>query len=175
MKRKLLTGVVVLSLLMSMAGCATQPSSSDGNSSAVSDPAPVVENVEGTLEEIMEKIYAGVDVELPMLGNMEITPENESYYLGTTDLGYTEALASEPMMSSIAYSVCLVRMENVEDVEAAKEAIRENVDPRKWICVEVDADKIIVDNIGDLIILIMNNDVGDVLHESFLALKDVAE
>ena len=40
-----------------------------------------------------------------------------------------------------------------EVIEAAKKAIKDNVNPRKWICVE--ASNVIVKSKGDLVILIM--------------------
>ena len=62
------------------------------------------------------------------------------------------------MMSSIAYSVVLVRMKDGADIEAAKTKIKEKIDPRKWFCVEVPEEDIIVKNKGNLIILIMVED-----------------
>ena len=59
------------------------------------------------------------------------------------------------MIGAIAYSVVLVRMEDGADIEAAKTAIKENVNPRKWVCVEVPEEDVIVKSKGDLIILIM--------------------
>ena len=120
-------------------------------------------NVEGTLEEIMEKLnthtYEGVeDDQKPMLGNINVSidmADNIAYYIGTDEIEYEEILASEPMMGSIAYSVVLVRMKDGADIEAAKTAIKENINPRKWVCVEVPEDKVIVKSKGDLIILIM--------------------
>lgn len=116
-------------------------------------------NVEGTLEEIMTKIYEDIPTdEMPMLGNidvLEVAKDNIPYYIGTEDIEYKEILASEPMMSSVAYSVVLVRMEDGADIEKAKTEIKENIDPRKWMCVEVPEEDVIVKNKGDLIILIM--------------------
>jgi len=77
------------------------------------------------------------------------------YTIGTKDIEYKEIYESRPMMGSIAYSVVLVRMEEGADVEAAKTAIKENVDPRKWFCVWVEPEDVIVKSKGDLIILIM--------------------
>jgi hypothetical protein len=93
-----------------------------------------------------------------MLGNINVLEEakdNIPYYIGTKDIKYKEIYASEPMMSSIAYSVVLVRMEDGADIEKAKTEIKENVDPRKWMCVEVPEEDVIVKSKGDLIILIM--------------------
>lgn len=55
------------------------------------------------------------------------------------------------------------------DVAGVKTAIRENVDPNKWICVGVSENDVVVDNIGNLVILIMS-DESEALHDSFLAL-----
>ena len=57
------------------------------------------------------------------------------------------------------------------DIEKIKEDIKANVNPQKWVCVGVDPDKVIVDSIGDVIIIIMSNDEGKALHDAFLALK----
>lgn len=114
-------------------------------------------NVEGSLEEIMEKVYSTIpDDERPMmLGNIEVNEENIEYYIGTKDIEYEEILASEPGIGSIAHSVVLIRMKENADISATKQKILESVNPRKWICVEVPEDKVIVKSKGDLIILIM--------------------
>ena len=117
-------------------------------------------NVEGTLEEIMTKVYADIpeDERPMMLTNMEINDENIEYYLGTDDIEYESALASESGVGSIAHSVVLVRVKDGVDLEDVKEEIKENVDPRKWICVGVEEEDVIVKNKGNLVILIMVED-----------------
>ena len=117
-------------------------------------------NVEGTLEELMTKVYADVkDEQKPMmLMNTEVNEENIEYYLGASDIEYKEALASESGVGSIAHSVVLVRVEDNADIESIKSKIKEKVDPRKWICVGVEKDDVIVENKGNLIILIMVED-----------------
>ena len=123
-------------------------------------------NVEGTLTEIMDKIYADVkEDEIPMLETVNILEQDPEtlddtiiYTIGTKDIEYKEIYESRPMIGSIAYSVVLVRMEEGADVEAAKTAIKENVDPRKWFCVWVEPEDVIVKSKGDLIILIMVED-----------------
>lgn len=124
-------------------------------------------NVEGTLEEIMTKVYADLPEEQRpmMLTNVEVTDENVEYYLGTSDIDYKEALASESAVGSIPHSVVLVRVNEGADVEAIKNKIKDSVDPRKWICVE--AENVIVKSKGDLIILIMATDGADVLEAGF--------
>lgn len=114
-------------------------------------------NIEGNLSDIMKKVYADIkEDEKPMgLTDIEVTDENVEYYLGTKDIEYESALASESQVGSIAYSVVLVRLKDGADVEDAKTKIKENVNPRKWICVGVEEEDVIVENKGNLIILIM--------------------
>ena len=123
-------------------------------------------NVEGSLEDIMTKVYENVpeDERPMMLSNIEITDENIESYLGTK-IEYKEAIASESMTGSIAHSVVLVRVKDNANVDKIMKEIKENVDPRKWICVE--AENVIVKNKGDLIILIMANESAFKLEEGF--------
>lgn len=137
MKNLFKTGIIaVFAILLFVTGCGQK-------------------NVEGTLEEIMTKVYKDIPQdERPMgLANTVVTEETVEYFLGTKDIEYEEALASEPMVSSIAHSVVLVRTKKNANVEEIKRKIKENVNPRKWICVE--ADEVIVKSKGNLIILIM--------------------
>lgn len=122
-----------------------------------------------SLETLMTEVYGDIPQDqLPMsLGNTVVTEENVEYFLGTTNIEFEEALASEPMISSVAHSVVLVRAKKGADVEAIKTAIKENVNPRKWLCVGVEEDEIIVKNRGNLIILIMNSSIGTTLEENF--------
>ena len=117
-------------------------------------------NVEGTLEDIMSKVYTEIpENERPMmLTNTEVTEENIEYFLGTTDIEYESALASESGIGSIAHSVVLVRTKNNADIESIKTKIKESINPRKWICVGVEEKDVIVENKGNLIILILVED-----------------
>ena len=148
--KTLLVSVSALSLLLGLTACGKN------------------ENISGTLEEIMEKVYADIpENERPMmLMNTELTDENVEYYLGTTDIKYEEAMASESGVGSIAHSVVLVRVSDDANVEEVKSKIKENVDPRKWICVEAETVK--VESKGNLIILIMSsNDNAEKIEKSF--------
>ena len=142
-------------------------------------------NVKGELTDIMESVYEEMyaDVsedERPMLATVNILEKTEDmtdedikaqveYTIGTTDIEYKEIYESKPMIGSIAYSVVLVRMEENADIEAAKKAIKENVNPRKWICAEVAEEDVIVKSKGDLIILIMveNETLREKIEEGF--------
>lgn len=128
------------------------------------------DNVEGTLSEIMAKLYEGVTAELPAVMDTEINAENSEMFLGVAADTYKEALASDAMISAVAHSVCLVRAESAEAAEALAKDIEAKADPRKWICVE--AEKKLVATKGDLVLLVMSfTDAADELKVSFDNLK----
>lgn len=128
-------------------------------------------NVEGSLEDIMAQLYAGIgEDELPMmLGNIEVAAEDIQYYIGTNEVSYKEALVSESGVGSIAHSVVLLRLNDAADAESAVSKIKECADPRKWLCVE--AENVIVKSKGDLVVLIMSNELAPKLEENFDGLK----
>ena len=117
-------------------------------------------NVQGSLEEIMDKVYASIpeDQRPMMLMNVEVNKENVEMYLGTSDIEFEEALASESATGSIAHSVVLVRVKDNANVELIKEKIENSINPRKWICVE--AEEVEVESKGNLIILIMSSEIN---------------
>lgn len=127
-------------------------------------------NIEGTLPEIMERLYEGIsEKELPMMiENTELNSENFEYY-AFADIKYKEAIASESMTGSIAHSVVLIRLEDANDAEQAVSDIKEKADPRKWICVE--AENTYVLSKGDLVVLIMSNELAPKIKENFENLK----
>ena len=137
--KKILFMLVAVVLAVSLTGCGEK-------------------NVEGTLEEIMDKVYASVpeDQRPMMLMNTEVTEENVEMFLGTADIEFEEALASESGVGSIAHSVVLIRVKKGANVEAIKEKLENSVNPRKWICVE--AEEVEIESKGNLIILIMSSE-----------------
>lgn len=128
-------------------------------------------NIEGTLPDIMEKMYAGIDEdEMPMMTeNIELTEENFQYYAFAENVKYKEAIASESMTGSIAHSIVLIRLEDAKDAETVVKEIEKNADPRKWICVE--AENVYVVSKGDLVALIMSNELAPKIKENFENLK----
>jgi hypothetical protein len=156
-------------MIFSFAACGGTSSTPDGDGKG--------ENLEGSLETILNKIYETAQVDDAFkdfikngLTTSPITSENIKYHLGLDELDYVEAIASEPMIQPGAYSLCLVRVKEGADIEKIKTDIKKNVDPRKWVCVGVDPNNVIVDNIGDVIFLVMSDDQAKPLHEAFLAL-----
>lgn len=121
-----------------------------------------------TLEGIMSALYARVKVELPAVMNTEINAENSEYYLGIPNASIKEGLASEPMMSAQAHSICLVRVNEGDDANALAKQISESVNPFKWICVGAENVTTVVR--GDLILLVMSNAAPKSFETAFLQL-----
>lgn len=153
--KKIGYGLLILSLVLCFAGCQKQS-----------------ENISGSLSDIMKEVYKNIpEDELPELVNGEVNKDNQEYYLGSSDITYKEALASEPLMSSVAHSVVLVRANSVKDVDNIKKEIKEKINPRKWVCVGVDEKNVLVESKGDLVILIMDNKYAATIRDNFLNLK----
>ncbi|MDO5601768.1 MAG: hypothetical protein Q4G07_03270 [Oscillospiraceae bacterium] len=127
-------------------------------------------SIEGTAEEILNQVYEKVPADqLPMTMVGPIEADMSEYYLGVSADRYKEAASGDAMINAVAHSVCVVRANSVDDVDALKKDIEAGADPRKWICVE--AEKVIVDSIGDTVILIMSDAAtADAVHEAFLSL-----
>ncbi len=163
---------IILTLVITLAflaiGC--------GANGSEQTTVPQSNQLEGSLEDILAAIYEKADVESSFaeyietgLQTVDITSDRSEFYFGT-DVTFEEAIASEPIMSPSAYLLSLVRVSEEADIEAIMEDIRENVDPMRWICVGVDPDNIVVDHIGNVIILIMSDQEKDTLHQAFESL-----
>jgi len=162
---------MVMALGIGLLACQTD----DSNTTTPPD-----NTLEGSLESILESIYQNTDVDDESfqsfveegLYTTEITQDRTGYFLGKDDIEFKEGIASEPVMSTSAYSLCLIRVNDGADLEQIKNDIAENVDPMKWICVGVDPSNIIVDNIGDVVFLLMSDYHTQELYDAFLALAD---
>lgn len=128
--------------------------------------------LDGSLDDIMKEVYAGIPSDdLPALETNKVTSENLSYYLGDVTFEYKEALASEPLMSSIAHSVVLVRLNDAKDADKAMKEIKEKVDPRKWVCVGVAEENVLVVNRGDVVMLVMDDELAQTIKDNFMNIE----
>lgn len=111
---------------------------------------------EYTLQGIIDSIYAQ-KAPLFAYGSMEVDLTDEYAY--TRNLGIedpskiAQAMISEPMMGSQAYSLVLVKAAPGQDVKKLAEEMKANINPRKWVCVE--ADDIKVTTYGDIVCFCM--------------------
>ena len=122
------------------------------------------------LTALVDKIYEGVSIEMPMLMTQEIDMtdvETVKYVTALENVDDLEYVAmSEPMMTSQAYSLMLVKVKAGADANSIAKTMNENVDERKWICVT--AEKIYSVASGDVVCLVMSNaDTAKTVFESF--------
>ena len=106
------------------------------------------------LTAMVDKLYEGIKADnMPMVMTQEVPADAfEGVFFIPTVEGATGVM-SEPMMSSIAHSVCLMRVAEGTDVEATRAAIEANMNPRKWLCVEAEKSGVIAN--GNTILLVM--------------------
>lgn len=126
--------------------------------------------VDASLVKILDQVYSGVGVEIG-LQDAAVTKSREQYYTGVTGLKYKAGVAREPLMTSQAHSTVILQMEDGADIDAAVKAIKENVDGRKWICVGVSDENILVDHVGNYILLTMDNEYAYKIMDNFKKLS----
>ena len=121
-------------------------------------PAPDAAAVgpDGTLEEILENIYATVKPEFDVITMpIDLSDADSVKYFTGLDASdkVEEALVSESALGAQAYSLVLVRVNDAADAAQVAEEMKVGIDPRKWIC--VGADDLRVAGAGDVVMLIM--------------------
>ena len=106
------------------------------------------------LTAMVDKLYEGISADnMPMVMTQEVPADAFEGVFFIPAVEGAEAVMSEPMMSSIAHSVCLMRVAEGTDVEATRAAIEANMNPRKWLCVEAEKSGVIAN--GNTILLVM--------------------
>lgn len=124
-----LTFVLTLGVL---AGC--------GAKQTPAETAPVG-GIDGTPEEIIEKIYAQHKAVELALVTMEVDLSDADavkYNLGLDSAEKIEAAAMSETMLGQPYSMAVVRVKDSADAEAVAKQMYEGIDTRKWICVAAD-------------------------------------
>ena len=120
----------------------------------------LVLNTAEDLTNFVTKLYEGNDNLYGSLMTQTIDPtDNDSVaYMTGLDNGNDVqfCVVSEPMMSSQAYSLVIVKVKEGVDANAVAKKMNENINMRKWICVE--AEEVEVESKGNLIILIMSSE-----------------
>lgn len=132
------------------------------------------DNIDLSLDEIMNRLYEGIpEEELPAMKEyIQVNADNEYWYLGTEGLEFEEALAVEPMIGSIAHSVVLVKVADGTDVQEVENQIKDNIDTRKWVCVGIEKDQLIITHRGNIILVVIDDlGVGNTIKENFENIK----
>ena len=124
---------------------------------------------DGALSDIVDAIYEKADPGYA-LGTIGVDLTDEyllSYYTGLTDGSVlTAAVASEPMISSQAFSLVVARVADGQDAKSVAKDMLAGVNPAKWICVSADDMTAAVS--GDIVLLVMVNEYdGDIASADF--------
>lgn len=143
MKKKIAPLLAVV-LMLVLGGCGETP------------PAEGNGGFDGPLEALVERIYEEKDPGIGV-GEIEIDladAEAVQMFTGLSDASAVEEVAvSEALIGSQAYSLVLVRVADVKDARSVAEAMRDGIDPWKWICVGADDVQVVAS--GDVVMLIM--------------------
>ena len=162
--KKIFAMLLALAMMFSMVACG----------GTTTQPTEAVAKVEGTMEELLNKIVEINPVEfMGMTMPIDLTDTSEEgLWMLKDNTGLenadniTEAAVFGPAMGSIAFSMAMVRTAEGADVKAVAETMKSNIDPRKWICVE--ADDLQVVSFGDVVMLIMVETTNGMASQPFV-------
>ncbi len=119
------------------------------------------------LTAMVDKLYEGIAAEnMPMVMTQEVPADAFEGVFFIPAVDGAEGVMSEPMMSSVAWSVCLLRVAEGTDVEATRAAIEQNVNPAKWLCVEAKNVDVIAN--GNTILLAMTGEGNEATHKTIV-------
>ncbi len=151
----------------SSTGGSSPGSTGNSGSSKPSEPEKPAET-EKSLTDLMTSILSGV--ETPGYAITELAAEQYPLYLFIDQPEGAQAVTADSLIGSIAHSVVLMRLPDGADVSGIAKQVKDNADPRKWICVE--AEKVIVKTKGNLVLLVMSTtDIADAIAANFDALS----
>ncbi len=126
--------------------------------------------IEGSVEELLEKVARDtVDPEVSLV-TAQAAEENFNWYFFIDPIEGAEGWVSEPVIGSIPHCIGLLRLPEGVDAEQVRAEIEENLNPRKWVCVEAEETAVI--RRGDLILVALSDSGGVAkAKENFQALQ----
>ena len=127
------------------------------------------------LSALIEKIYEGQDgTMIPSTVQTQViyTTDEEAvkYTTGLDNVNDIEFVAvSEPMITSQAYSLILVKVKDGVNANEVAKTMSENIDTRKWICVS--AEQLYATSSGNVVCVVMTNaETAKLVYERFKTL-----
>ena len=155
--KRIIAMIVTAVLLLSMTACGCQKQEDPTTNTTQAQAEPLT----GTMEENVQKLMQANPAEF--MGGMmplDLTDTTEeglwavkSYTGLASTKDITDAAAYEPMTGSQAFSLVMVRVAEGADPKEVARQMKENIDPRKWICAM--ADQIMAAGYGDTVMFIM--------------------
>lgn len=128
--KKIVALLLCLTLAVAMVAC--------GNKE---DKKTSAKNLEGTMEEVIASVqeaHGAVELSL-MTMTLDLSDvDGLTYNTGLTSADKVKEIAvSEPLMGQ-PYSLVMVRANSAEDAAAVAQEMYDNIDTRKWVCMEAD-------------------------------------
>ena len=147
--KKMIALILVLVMVVAMAAC--------GKKTAAVDKTPLA----GTMEENVLKVMEIAPVEfMGGLYPVDLADTSEDglwaiqSFTGLSDTSkITDLAVYESMIGAQAFSLVMVRTAEGVDAKAVAQEMKDNIDPRKWIC--VCADEVMVAGYSDTVMFIM--------------------
>ena len=152
----------IIFILVSGSGNKGNGNKGNGNKGNVETPIDV--------NDIINTINKNNKNVLPELETLKVDIKNidevTSYTGLKTNDGIESIVVSEPLITSQAYSVAIVKVKDNADVEKIKQEMLDNIDMRRWICVS--AEQLYITNSGNVIFSVMaDKDVAKAVYNDF--------
>lgn len=155
--KKLIAILLTVVLLLSMTACSCKKE----NNPTTNTTEGKQTSLSGTMEENVNKLMQANPAQF-MGGMMPLDLKDTSEeglwalksYTGLDSaMNITDAAAYEPMTGSQAFSLVMVRVADGANTKDIARQMKENIDPRKWICAT--ADQIMAAGYRDVVMFIM--------------------
>jgi len=161
--KKWIALLLAMTMALSAAACRRKPAEQTGTTDKTeqTDREEQKTPLTGTMEENVNKIMEQNPAQF-MGGQMPVdlqdtTAEGLEALKGFTGLDNPKQIKDiavyEPMMGSQAFSLVLVRVTDSADAKGIAQQMKENIDPRKWICAM--ADQIMAAGYEDVVMFVM--------------------
>lgn len=151
--------LIALILALMFGGCSAEGDNGGSGTNGEGRPndrLPLEGDLTGIIEQIYEKTGFDLNVES---WSVDLTDsESVKFNMGLDDASQIkEAVMSEALISSQAYSLILARVSDEGEAEGVAKAMLNGVDPRKWICVEADDLRVVAYRDAVLLVMIDSN------------------
>ena len=158
--KKWMALLLAVTMALSVAACGkknAEPTDSTGATEQTAQKTPLT----GTMEENVNKIMEQNPAQFmggQMAVDLQDTTEDGLWALkGFTGLDSPEKIQDiavyEPMTGAQAFSLVLVRVKDGADAKTVARQMKDNIDPRKWICAM--ADQVMAAGYEDVVLFVM--------------------
>ena len=153
--KKLIAMILVLAMAVTMVACGKK----------AADKTPLT----GTMEENALKVMEIAPVEfMGATIPVDLADVDALYYFtGLRDASkITDAAVYESMLGAQAFSLVMVRTAEGADTKAIAQEMKDNIDPRKWIC--VGTDEVMAAGYGNTVLFIMTDSMMGLHAQSYV-------